>query len=86
MNFGQWLNSLTWIDHIVILFIFSACGWLAHLTMKGFRKLVDKTQNSPYSEEFRSSPFILFVIAVPYTIILYKLIGVDIIELFKSTF
>ena len=86
MKFGHWLNSLIWIDPVVILFFFTICGWLAHLTMKGFRKLVKKTQTSPYAEEFRTSPFVFIVIAIPYTIILYGLIGIYFTELLKSTF
>ena len=86
MKFGHWLNSLIWIDHVVILFFFTICGWLAHLTMKGFRKLVKKTKTSPFAEEFRTSPFVFIAIAIPYTIILYRLIGVYLTELLKSTF
>ncbi len=86
MKFGHWLNSLTWIDHVVILLIFAFCGWLANLTMKGFRLLVEKTQHSPYAEEFRTSPFIFFAVAIPYTIILYRFIGVYLSDLLKSTF
>lgn len=86
MSFGRWLNSLTWIDHMVLLFLFAICGWLAHLTMKGFRLLVKKTQHSPYAEEFRTSPFIFFMVAIPYTVILYKLVGLYLTEILKSTF
>lgn len=60
MKFGHWLNSLTWVDHLVILLLFALCSWFAHLTMKGFRLLVEKTQHSPYAEEFRTSPFVFF--------------------------
>jgi len=86
MKFGRWLNSLTLIDYVVILFFFAICGWLAHLTMKGFRSLVKKTQHSPYAEEFRTSPFVFIALAIPYTIILYRLIGIYLTELLKSTF
>lgn len=86
MIFGRWLNSLTFIDHVIILLIFSISCWIAHVSMKGFRKLVEKTNQSPYAMEFRSSPFIIFVIAVPYTIIIYRIFGIYLTELLKSTF
>ncbi len=86
MKFGYWLNSLTWSDHVVILLLFAICGWFAHLTMKGFRLLVKKTQHSPYAQEFRTSPFIFFAVAIPYTIILYRLIGIYLSEMLKSIF
>jgi len=86
MKFGRWLNSLTFIDHAIILLIFTICFWLASVTMKGFRTLVEKTNRSPYAEEFRSSPLILFMIAIPYTIILYRIFGIYLTELLKSTF
>ena len=44
MSFGHWLNSLTLLDNIVILSIFAIGGWLSHLTMKGFRKIVERTK------------------------------------------
>ena len=43
MSFGHWLNSLTLLDNVVILSIFAIGGWLSHLTMKGFRKIVERT-------------------------------------------
>lgn len=86
MIFGRWLNSLTFIDHVIILLIFSISFWIAHVSMKGFRKLVEKTNRSPYAQEFRSSPLILFVIAIPYTIIIYRIFGIYLTELLKSTF
>ncbi|MAD51859.1 MAG: hypothetical protein CMF79_04705 [Candidatus Marinimicrobia bacterium] len=86
MKFGRWLNSLTFIDHVIILLFFSISFWLAHLTMNGFRKLVERTNQNPYAQEFRSSPLILSVIAIPYTIILYRIFGLFLTELLKSTF
>ncbi len=86
MSFGHWLNSLTLLDNVVILSIFAIGGWLSHLTMKGFRKIVERTNESPYAEEFRTSPFIFFAVAIPYTIILYRLLGITLSEFLKSIF
>lgn len=86
MSFGHWLNSLTWLDNVIILLMFAIGGWLSQLTMKGFRKLVERTNPSPYAEDFRTSPFVFFVVAIPYTIILYRIIGIYLTELLRSTF
>ncbi len=86
MSFGHWLNSLTWVDNVVILLMFAISGWLSHLTMKGFRRLVERTNQSPYAEEFRTSPFVFFAVAIPYTIILYRIIGIYLTDLIRSTF
>ncbi len=75
MNFGKWLNSLTWIDHLVILFLFVLASYFAYVSMKGLRNFVEKTRNSPYANEFRTSPFMFFAFAIPYTIFLYRLFG-----------
>ena len=75
MSFGKWLNSLMWIDHLVILLVFALASYLAHLSMKGLRTFVEKTRSSPYANEFRTSPFMFFAFAIPYTIFLYRLVG-----------
>lgn len=86
MNLGKWLNSMTWVEHVVILLLFAIAGYGAHLSMIGFRNLVEKTHKSPYTNEFRASPFMFFAFAIPYTIILYKIFGSYIVELMKSIF
>ncbi|MFQ6678174.1 MAG: hypothetical protein ACE5D0_07595 [Fidelibacterota bacterium] len=86
MSFGKWLNSLTWIEHLVVIFLFAIASYSAHVTMIGLRNLFEKTQKSPYSNEFRSSPFMFFAFAIPYTIILYRIFGSYIVDLLKSIF
>ena len=75
MSFGKWLNSLTWIDHLVILLLFTLASYVALLSMKGLRTFVEKTRSSPYANEFRTSPFMFFAFAIPNTIFLYQLVG-----------
>lgn len=75
MNFGKWLNSLTWIDHLVIFFLFVISSYFAYVSMKGLRTFIEKTRNNPYANEFRASPFMFFAFAIPYTIFLYRLFG-----------
>lgn len=76
MTLGEWLNSLTLLDHLVILVFFAFSGFLAHVTMVAFRHFVELAQKgNPYAKEFRTSPFTFFAVAIPYTIIIYKLLG-----------
>ena len=75
MNFGKWLNSLTWIDHLVILILFGLASYIAYMSMNGLRTFVEKTQKNPYANEFRASPFMFFAFAIPYTFFLYQLVG-----------
>ncbi len=75
MSLGKWLNSLTWIDHVVIIILFVLASYLAYISMNGLRTFVEKTQKSPYANEFRASPFLFFAFAIPYTFFLYQLVG-----------
>lgn len=86
MKFGRWLNSLTFIDHLVILFLFVIASYVAYISMKGLRTFVEKTQKSPYANEFRITPFMFFTFAIPYTIFLYIIVGGFITNWLKDIF
>ena len=76
MEFGQWLNSLTWLDHIIILLIFIIASYLALLSIAGFKQIMQSAQKkNPYLGQIRTTPFLFFGFAIPYTILLYKLFG-----------
>ena len=76
MEFGQWLNSLTWLDHIIILLIFIIASYLALLSITGFKQIMQSAQKkNPYLGQIRTTPFLFFGFAIPYTILLYKLLG-----------
>ena len=76
MEFGQWLNSLTWLDHIIILLIFIIASYLAQLSIAGFKQIMQSAQKkNPYIGQIRTTPFLFFGFAIPYTILLYKLLG-----------
>ena len=76
MEFGQWLNSLTWLDHIIILLIFIIASYLALLSIAGFKQIMQSAQKkNPYIGQIRTTPFLFFGFAIPYTILLYKLLG-----------
>ena len=76
MEFGQWQNSLTWLDHIIILLIFIIASYLAQLSIAGFKQIMQSAQKkNPYLGQIRTTPFLFFSFAIPYTILLYKLLG-----------
>ena len=87
MEFGQWLNSLTWLDHVVILLIFVVASYLAQLSITGFRHIIQSAQKkNPYLDQFQTTPFLFFGFAIPYTILLYKILGNIITQYLKTTF
>ncbi|GEM_PF-150782 len=76
MTLGQWLNSLTLLDHIIILGFFIIAGFLAHVTLVAIRQWYQHIQKSnPYANEFRITPLYFMGVAILYTVIIYKLLG-----------
>lgn len=87
MEFGQWLNSLTWLDHVVILLIFVVASYLAQLSIAGFKHIIQSAQKkNPYLDQLRTTPVLFFGFAIPYTILLYKLLGNIITQYLKTIF
>jgi hypothetical protein len=87
MEFGQWLNSLTWLDHVVILLIFMVASYLAKLSIAGFNHIIQSAQKkNPYLDQLRTTPFLFFGFTIPYTILLYKLLGNIITQYLKTIF
>ena len=87
MEFGQWLNSLTWLDHVVILLIFMVASYLAKLSIAGFNHIIQSAQKkNPYLDQLRTRPFLFFGFTIPYTILLYKLLGNIITQYLKTIF
>jgi len=87
MEFGQWLNSLSWLDHVVILLIFVVASYLAQLSIAGFKQIILSAQKkNPYLDQLRTTPYLFFGFTIPYTILLYKLLGNIITQYLKTIF
>ena len=87
MELGQWLNSLAWLAHVVILLFFVVASYLAQLSIAGFKRIIQLAQKkNPYAGEIQSTIFLFFGFAIPYTIILYKLLGNIITQYLKTIF
>ena len=76
MKFSRWLNSLSSLDGIVILFVFIVSGFLAKLTLHQVSNWYSKQQkNNRFAVKMRITPFVFFVVTIPYTFVLYNLFG-----------
>lgn len=76
MTLGEWLNSLTWFDHVIIFLFFALACFLSWVTLSGMQTWFKKTQDAgKYAKEFRITPFAFLGIAIFYTVIIYKLLG-----------
>ena len=74
MKLGHWLNSLSFFDHLIILFFFFLGTYLSNLTLKSLREFYRKrTNNSPYMVKYRITPLALLSLGILYTIILVKI-------------
>lgn len=87
MSAGQWLNSLTVLDHFIILGFFTVACIFSWFTLNGLRQLYDKMHSqNPYAHEFRITPFSFLGLAFFYTAIMYMLLGTFITTISASLF
>ena len=76
MNIGQWLNSLTFSDHLILLILFLIGFYFSKTTLDGLVHLYKKKQgNNPYQIKYRIKPFTILILALFYTIILYTIMS-----------
>ena len=76
MKFSRWLNSLSSLNGIVILFVFIVSGFLAKLTLYQVNKWYLKQQkDNRFAVKMRITPFVFFAVTIPYTFVLYNLFG-----------
>ena len=50
MELGQWLNSLAWLDHVVILLFFVVASYLAQLSIAGFKHIIQLAQKRIHTQ------------------------------------
>ena len=76
MKFSRWLNSLSSLDGIVILFVFIVSGFLAKFTLHVVNKWYSKQQkDNRFAVKMRITPIVFFSVTIPYTFVLYNLFG-----------
>ncbi len=77
MTLGQWLNSLSVLDHIILLIMFLAGVLLSRISLNALIKYYEeKTNYSKYRKQFRITPFSLLSLGVLYFLIIYKILSV----------
>ena len=76
MSLGQWINSLTFFDHLVLLVLFLIGLYFSKATLETLIHLYKKKQgDNPYQVKYRVTPAALLSVAIVYTIILYRLMS-----------
>ncbi len=77
MTLGQWLNSLSALDHIILLIIFLFGVSLSRISLSALIKYYEKKTNfSEYRKQFRITPFSLLSLGVLYSFLIYKVLSV----------
>ena len=77
MTLGQWLNSLSVLDHIILLIMFLAGVLLSRISLNALIKYYEeKTNFSEYRKQFRITHFSLLSLGVLYFFIIYKVLSV----------
>lgn len=87
MKFGHWLNSLGFIDFLVLVIFLALSAYLTTLSFQGFKNWYEKKQaENPFAEDIRLSPFLFVGIALPYMLILYSFFGRHLTNLLSKIF
>lgn len=87
MKFSRWLNSLTGLDHIIILITIAVSGWLAWQTLKMIQSwYVRQQKDNPYAKEMRISPMMIFVVTIPYALTIYRFFGIYVTSWLRELF
>ena len=75
MNLGQWLNSLSTTDHIVLLLLYGSCIYLSKITLQSFIELYDnKKKYSEFRIKLRITPIALLSLGLFYSILVYQIL------------
>ena len=75
MNLGHWLNSLSALDHGILLIIFLIGVFFSHTTLEAFIEYYDKKKKHRKSRiRFRVTPASLIIIAFIYSITIYNIL------------
>ena len=76
MKLGHWLNTLSAIDHAILLIVFLFGVFLSKTTLDGLIEYYDKkTNHSKFRVRFRVTPLSLLILAFIYSFILYKILS-----------
>jgi len=76
MKLGHWLNSLSFVDHLVLLLLYIIGVYFSKLTLEALREFYrKKTNNSPYMVKYRITPLAMLSLGLFYTVIIVKILS-----------
>ena len=75
MNFGQWLKSLSTVDHIILIFLYVFCFYLSKVSLASLIEMYDKKKEySEFRIQFRITPIMLLSLGFLYSLLFYTLL------------
>ena len=75
MNLGQWLKSLTVIDHGILLILYCSCVYLSKITLETLIAYYDhKKGHNEFRVRFRITPAALLGLGLIYSVMIYQVL------------
>ena len=75
MSLGEWLKSLSAIDHVILLTLYGLCIYLSKTTLEMLIEYYDvKKEHSQFRVQFRVTPAALLTLAFVYSFLLYQIL------------
>ena len=75
MSLGEWLKSLSALDHVILLALYSLCIYLSKVTLEMLIEYYDeKKEHSEFRIQFRVTPAALLTLAFVYSFLLYQIL------------
>ena len=77
MSLGQWLNSLSTVDHGILLAIFLVGIYFSYATLESLIEFYDnKKKHSKFRVRFRVTPAALIFFGLIYSLIIHQILKV----------
>ena len=75
MNLGQWLKSLSAVDHIILIILYALCVYLSKVSIKNLIEIYDKKKKyNRFRIRFRITPIMLLSVGFLYSLLFYKIL------------
>ncbi len=75
MTLGQWLNSLSAMDHIILILLYSGSVYLSKITLETMIDYYnEKKQYNKFRVQFRITPAALLTLGFIYSFFIYKIL------------
>ena len=76
MSLGDWLKSLSALDHGILLALYGICIYLSKVTLEMLIEYYDeKKEHSQFRIQFRVTPAALLSLAFIYSFLIYQILG-----------